>query len=90
MRRFPCRNSIMSFACVDPAVDESGKHISKSNLTTKRGSSHLRKAPADEPMYQFLDKKQAEGKPYFSYMTAAQYKFLRIYIRTGEGMPHYR
>ena len=69
----------MSFACVDPAVDESGKHISKSNLTTKRGSSHLRKAPADEQVYQFLDKMRAEGKPYFVYMTAAQNKFLRIY-----------
>ena len=89
--RFPRRSSIVSFAGVDPAVDESGKHISKSNPTTKRGSPHLRKtlyqivrtyllkAPADEPVYQFLDKKRAEGKPYFVYMTAAQNKFLRIY-----------
>ena len=30
-------------------------------------------------MYQFLDKRRAEGKPYFVYMTAAQNKFLRIY-----------
>ena len=41
--------------------------------------TYLRKAPADEPVYQFLDKKRAEGKPYFVYMTAAQNKFLRIY-----------
>jgi len=91
VRRFPRRSSIVSFAGVDPAVDDSGKHISKSNPTTKRGSPHLRKtlyqivctylrkAPADEPVYQFLDKKRAEGKPYFVYMTAAQNKFLRIY-----------
>ena len=91
VRRFPRRSSIVSFAGVDPAVDESGKHISKSNPTTKRGSPHLRKtlyqivctyllkAPADESVYQFLDKKRAEGKPYFVYMTAAQNKFLRIY-----------
>ena len=91
VRRFPRRSSIVSFASVDPAVDDSGKHISKSNPTTKRGSPHLRKtlyqivctylrkAPADEPVYQFLDKKRAEGKPYFVYMTAAQNKFLRIY-----------
>ena len=64
---------------------------SKSNPTTKRGSPHLRKtlyqivctylkkSPTDEPVYQFLDKKRAEGKPYFVYMTAAQNKFLRIY-----------
>ena len=91
VRRFPRRSSIVSFAGVDPAVDESGKHISKSNPITKRGSPHLRKtlyqivctylkkSPTDEPVYQFLDKKRAEGKPYFVYMTAAQNKFLRIY-----------
>ena len=89
--RFPRRSSIVSFAGVDPTVDESGKHISKSNPTTKRGSPHLHKtlyqivctyllkAPADEPVYQFLDKKRVEGKPYFVYMAAAQNKFLRIY-----------
>ena len=69
----------MSFAGVDPTVDESGKHVSKSNPTTKRGSPHLRKAPADEPVYQFLNKKRAEDKPYFVYMTVAQNKFLHIY-----------
>lgn len=41
--------------------------------------TYLKKSPADEPVYQFLDKKRAEGKPYFVYMTAAQNKFLRIY-----------
>ena len=91
VRRFPRRSSIVGFAGVDPAIDESGKHISKSNPTTKRGSPHLRKtlyqivcaylkkSPADEPVYQFLDKKRSEGKPYYVYMTAAENKFLRIY-----------
>lgn len=91
VRRFPRRSSIVGFAGVDPAVDQSGKHEAKSTPTTKRGSPHsrktlyqiictyLRKAPADEPVYQFLDKKRAEGKPYFVYMTATQNKFLRIY-----------
>ena len=91
VRRFPNRSSIVGFAGVNPAVDESGKHVSKSNPTTKRGSPHLRKtlyqivctclkkAPTDEPVYQFLNKKRAEGKPYFVYMTATQNKFLRIY-----------
>ena len=91
VRRFPRRSSIVGFAGVDPAVDQSGKHEAQSTPTTKRGSPHLRKtlyqivctylrkAPADEPVYQFLDKKRAEGKPYFVYMTAAQNKFLRIY-----------
>lgn len=39
----------------------------------------LRKSPAEEPVYQFLDKKRSEGKPYFVYMTAGANKFLRIY-----------
>lgn len=43
VRRFPHRSSIVGFAGVNPAVDESGKHVSKSNPTTKRGSPHLRK-----------------------------------------------
>ena len=91
VRRFPRRSSIVGFAGVDPAVDQSGKHEAKSTPTTKRGSPHLRKtryqivctylrkAPEDEPVYQFLDKKRTDGKPYFVYMTAAQNKFLRIY-----------
>ena len=33
----------------------------------------------DEPVYQFLDKKRAEGKPHLVYKTVAQNKFLRIY-----------
>ena len=75
VRRFPRRSSVVSFADIDPAVDESGKHISKSNPTTKRGSPHLRKtlyqivctylrkAPADEPVYQFLDKNGPMASP---------------------------
>ena len=91
VRRFPRRSALVGFAGVDPAVNQSGKYEAKSNPTTKRGSPHLRKtlylivcaylkkAPADEPVYQFLDKKRSEGKPFYVYMTAAQNKFLRIY-----------
>ena len=35
--------------------------------------------PQDDPVYQFLDKKRSEGKPYYVYMTAGMTKFLRIY-----------
>jgi len=91
VRRFPNRSSLTAFAGIDPEVNQSGKQESKSNATTKRGSPHLRKtlyqiictylqrSPAEEPVYQFLDKKRGEGKPYFVYMTAASNKFLRIY-----------
>ena len=89
--RFPHRSSLIAFAGIDPDVDQSGKHDASSVPTSKRGSPHLRKtlfqivctylkrSPADEPVYQFLDKKRSEGKPYYVYMTAAANKFLRIY-----------
>lgn len=91
VRNFPRRSSLVAFAGVDPAVDDSGKKHTESTQSTKRGSPHLRKtlfqimtiylrkSPQNEPVYQFLDKKRAEGKPYFVYMTAAANKFLRIY-----------
>ncbi len=64
---------------------------SRSNRSSKRGSPYLRKtlynvmtallqnAPPDVPVYQFLNRKRAEGKPYYVYMTAGANKFLRIY-----------
>ena len=91
VRNFSHRSSLVGFAGVDPAVDDSGKNVGNSTPATKRGSPHLRKtlfqimtiylrlAPQDEPVYQFLDKKRFEGKPYYVYMTAAANKFLRIY-----------
>ena len=68
-----------------------GSYEQKSVPTSKRGSSDLRKTlfqvmdvlikthPQDDPVYQFLDKKRAQGKPYYVYMTAGANKFLRIY-----------
>ena len=38
---------------------------------------YLQKAPADEPVFQFLDRKRAEGN--YVYMTAGANKFLRRY-----------
>ena len=91
VRRFPNRNALVGFAGVDPCVDQSGKHNSRSNPTTKRGSAHLRRTlfqvistyikqkPLDEPVYEFLCKKRSEGKPFYVCTTAAANKFLRIY-----------
>lgn len=91
IRNYPRRSSLVGFAGVDPEVNQSGKMNAESNPSTKRGSPHLRKtlfqimvvylqcSPADEAAYQFLDKKRAEGKPYYVYMTAGTNKFLRIY-----------
>ena len=91
VRNYPRRSSIVAFAGIDPEVDKSGKNQSDGKPTTKRGSPHLRKtlfqimstylklSPQDEPVYQFIDKKRSEGKPYYVYMTAGANKFLRIY-----------
>ena len=82
VRRFPHRSSIVVFAGVDLAVNQFGKHEAHSNPATKRGSptlckplfqvvcTYLKKSLADEPVYQFLGKKRAEGKPHYVYMTA--------------------
>ena len=92
IRNFKTRRSIVAFAGVDPAIDQSGKEDGKGKPSTKRGSPHLRKTlfqimstyiktkPSDEPIYQFLDKKRTEGKPYYVYMSAGANKFLRIYF----------
>lgn len=91
IRNYPRRSSLVGFAGIDPEVNQSGTMNTKSNPSTKRGSPHLRKtlfqimtiylrlAPPDEAVYQFLDKKRSEGKPYYVYMTAGANKFLRIY-----------
>ena len=91
VRRFAHRGSLTAFAGVDPMPSQSGSYERQSNPSSKRGSPYLRKslfivmtvllqnAPADDPVYQFLDKKRSEGKPYYVYMTAGANKFLRIY-----------
>ena len=89
--RFTHRGSITAFFGVDPGADQSGTYEAKSNRASKSGPPELRKSlflvmdcllktmPQDDPVYQFLDKKRAEGKPYLVYMIAGANKFLRIY-----------
>ena len=92
VRRLKCSKSLVAIAGIDPPPDQSGQHDSKSRSISKRGSPLLRKTlfqiiqvilqkqPVNEPVYQFLDRKRAEGKPYRVYMIAAANKFLRIYF----------
>ena len=89
--RFTHRGALTAFAGVDPGKNDSGQHIQKSVPTTKKGSPSLRKtlfqimdglikrSPMGNPVYAFMDKKRAQGKPYYVYMTAGANKFLRIY-----------
>ena len=91
VRRFSRKQSLVAFAGIDPAPNDSGDKYGRNSGTTKRGSPYLRKtlfnimkcylqnAPENEPVFQFIDKKRAEGKPYYVYMTAAANKFLRRY-----------
>lgn len=92
--------SLIALAGIDPPPNQSGKDDPKSRSISKRGSPALRKTlflimtiylqrqPVDEPVYQFLDKKRTEGKPYKVYMIAAAHKFLRIYYaRIKEAIP---
>ena len=89
--RFTHRGALTAFAGVDSGKNDSGKHIQKSVRTSKKGSPSLRRtlfqimdglikrSPADDDVYAFMDKKRAQGKPYYVYMTAGANKFLRIY-----------
>lgn len=91
IRRFAHSKSLVAMAGIDPPPDQSGQHDPKSRSISKRGSPLLRKTlfqimqvilqkqPVNEPVYQFLDRKRSEGKPYRVYMIAAAHKFLRIY-----------
>lgn len=91
VRRLKSAKSAVALAGIDPPPNQSGANDTKSRSISKRGSPALRKTlfqimavyiqqrPSDEPVYQFLDKKRAEGKPYRVYMIAAAHKFLRIY-----------
>ena len=89
--RFTKRGALTAFAGVDPGKNESGQFAQKSVHTSKKGSPYLRKTlfqvmdiliksmPEDDAVYAFMDKKRAQGKPYYVYMTAGANKFLRIY-----------
>jgi transposase len=91
IERFPRKESLVCYAGLEAPPFQSGKFESTDRNISKKGSPHLRRAlfnvmdclikhsPADNPVYQFLDRKRAEGKHYYSYMTAGSAKFLRIY-----------
>ena len=94
VRRFHSKKALVAFAGIDAPPYQSGTMDVRSRSISKRGSSSLRRTiflvmsvylqqkPFDEPVYQFMDKKRAEGKPYKVYMMAGANKFLRIYYAT--------
>ena len=94
VRRFQSKKALVGFAGIDPPPNQSGKFNANSRSISKRGSPSLRRtlflvmgiylqrAPANEPVYQFMCRKRAEGKPYKVYMMASANKFLRVYYAT--------
>lgn len=91
VRRFHSKKALVAFAGIDAPPYQSGQMDVRSRSISKRGSSALRRtlflvmsvylqqSPEQEPIYQFMAKKRAEGKPYRVYMMASANKFLRVY-----------
>lgn len=94
VRRFYSKKALVAYAGLDAPPNDSGDVIGRHKSMSKIGASSLRRtlflvmsiylqnSPPDEPVYQFMDKKRAEGKPYRVYMMASANKFLRIYYAT--------
>ena len=85
---------MVAFAGIDAPPYQSGQMDVFSGSISKRGSPSLRRtlflvmgvylqqSPQDEPVYQFMNKKRSERKPYRVYIMASANKFLRIYYAT--------
>ena len=89
--RFSNKKALVGFAGLDASPFQSGNFNPQSRSISKRGSAALRKTlfqimqvilqrePLNNSVFQFMNKKRAEGKHFYVYMTAAANKFLRIY-----------
>ena len=94
VRRFYSKKALVAYAGIDAPPNDSGDVIGRHKSMSKVGASSLRRtlflvmsvylqnSPPNEPIYQFMNRKRAEGKPYRVYMMASANKFLRIYYAT--------
>ena len=94
VRRFYAKKALVAYAGIDAPPNDSGDISGRHKSMSKIGASSLRRTlflvmtiylqnkPLDEPVYQFMNRKRAEGKPYLVYMMASANKFLRIYYAT--------
>ena len=94
VRRFYSKKALVAYAGIDAPPNDSGDVTGRHKSMSKIGASSLRRtlflvmsvylqnSPPDEPIYQFMDRKRSEGKPYCVYMVASANKFLRIYYAT--------
>ena len=92
VRRFHSGSALIAFAGIDSPPFESGSFVGTRRKISKRGSALLRKTgyevmkclktvkpKEDAAVYQYMLKKEAEGKPKKVAKLAALNKFLRIY-----------
>ena len=91
VRRFHSKKALVAYAGIDSPPNDSGDVTGRHKAMSKVGASFLRRtlfpamsiylhnSPSDEPVYQFMDRKSSEDKPYRVYMMASANKFLRIY-----------
>lgn len=98
VRKFHSAKALIAWAGIDPPPYESGQFIGSNRRITKKGSSTLRKVgyevmrvlkshsePDDAAVYNYILKKEAEGKCKKQAKIAGLNKFLRIYYaRVGE------
>lgn len=90
INRFERKQSLSGFAGIDSPPNQSGTVDRQGAPVTKSGSAHLRRTlflvmlslvqnKPDDKVYNFINKKRGEGKPYLVYMVAGANKFLKIY-----------
>lgn len=91
VRRFKNKHSLIAYAGIDAPPYQSGTFNASERKISKRGNSYLRKTgyeimqslikhkPADDPIYDFIQKKRSEGKCGKEAMIAGLNKFLRVY-----------
>ena len=91
VRRFHSGKALIAFAGIDTPPYESGQFAGSNRKITKRGSAALRKVGYEtmrcikthprpnDPVYQYIVKKELEGKAKKSAKIAGLNKFLRIY-----------
>ncbi len=92
VRRLHNAKALIAWAGIDPPPYESGQFVGSNRRITKRGSSTLRKvgyevmrvlkshpAPQDDAVYNYILKKEGEGKSKKHAKIAGLNKFLRIY-----------
>lgn len=92
IRKLHSAKALIAVAGIDPPPYESGQFVGSNRRITKRGSSTLRKVgyevmrvlkshpePEDNAVYNYILKKEAEGKTKKHAKIAGLNKFLRIY-----------